>query len=131
MAIMENHRAPGEVLLSVQDLRHSFATPSSGEIVVLDDVSLDLHQGEIVGLLGRSGSGKSTLLRIAGGLMRPTSGEVRYRGAPLTAPAEGISLTTIDTLIAAIALEHGANVFALDHDFSRIERITGLLLHQF
>jgi predicted nucleic acid-binding protein len=50
-----------------------------------------------------------------------------YRGAR----AEGISLTTIDTLIAAIALEHGTSIFTLDQDFSRIARITRLALYRF
>lgn len=45
------------------------------------------------------------------------------------ARARGATLTTIDTLVAAIALEHGAKVFTLDKDFSRIARITGLSLH--
>ena len=43
--------------------------------------------------------------------------------------SNGISLSTIDSLIAAIALEHGAIVFTLDADFSRIARLTGLKLH--
>ncbi len=47
------------------------------------------------------------------------------------ARARGVSLTTIDTLIAAIALEHGASVFTLDKDFSRIARMTGLGLYRF
>ena len=47
------------------------------------------------------------------------------------ARARGIALTTIDTLIAAIALEHGASVFTLDQDFSRIARITHLALYRF
>ena len=45
--------------------------------------------------------------------------------------ARGISLTTIDTLIAAIALEHGASVFTLDRNFSRMARICKLVLYQF
>lgn len=45
------------------------------------------------------------------------------------ARAKGVTVTTIDALIAAIALEHGAGVFTLDKDFSRIARITGLALH--
>ena len=45
------------------------------------------------------------------------------------ARSKGISLTTIDTLIAAIALEHQASLFSLDKDFSRIARITALRLH--
>jgi predicted nucleic acid-binding protein len=50
-----------------------------------------------------------------------------YRGAR----GKGMSLRTIDTLIAAIALEYDATVFTLDHDFSRIALITRLVLHRF
>lgn len=66
--------------------------------------------------------------------MLEPSGFETYRTAAAiyrTARGKGISLTTIDTLIAAIALEHGASVFTLDHDFSRIAPITGLVLHRF
>jgi predicted nucleic acid-binding protein len=45
------------------------------------------------------------------------------------ARAKGISLTTVDTLIAAIAIEHQAILFTLDKDFSRIARVTALHLH--
>jgi predicted nucleic acid-binding protein len=45
------------------------------------------------------------------------------------ARAKGISLTTIDSLIAAIALEHRATVFTLEKDFSRIARISALSLY--
>jgi predicted nucleic acid-binding protein len=48
-----------------------------------------------------------------------------------SARAKGISLTTIDTLIASTALEHRASLFTLDRDFSRIALITGLVLHRF
>ena len=46
-----------------------------------------------------------------------------------TARARGVSLTTIDSLIAAIALEHGVSVFTLDKDLFRIARMTGLELY--
>jgi putative ABC transport system ATP-binding protein len=61
-----------------------------GEVRVhaLRGVDLDLHAGELVVLLGPSGSGKSTLLNILGGLDVPSSGEVRYRGVPLTGASE-------------------------------------------
>jgi predicted nucleic acid-binding protein len=45
------------------------------------------------------------------------------------ARSKGVSLTTIDTLIAAIALDHRASLFTLDKDFSRVARITALRLH--
>jgi NitT/TauT family transport system ATP-binding protein len=70
----------------------AFAKPSGEPLTVLADINITLHSGEILGLLGRSGSGKSTLLRIAGGLVKPTAGEVIYRGAALTGPAEGIAM---------------------------------------
>lgn len=79
-------------LVSVSKCRQSYHKESSSDLVVLDDVELRLHTGEIVGLLGRSGSGKSTLLRIVAGLLRPTAGEVMWRGAPLTGPAEGVAM---------------------------------------
>jgi predicted nucleic acid-binding protein len=66
--------------------------------------------------------------------MLEPSGFATYREAAAiyrAARARGISLTTIDTLIAAIALEHGISVFTLDRDFSRIARITRLVLYRF
>jgi NitT/TauT family transport system ATP-binding protein len=79
------------VILSVHACRKGFAKPQ-GELLVLSDVDLTLHEGEIVGLLGRSGSGKSTLLRIIAGLIRPSAGEVIYRGKKLTGPADGVAM---------------------------------------
>jgi peptide/nickel transport system ATP-binding protein len=50
----------------------------------LDGATLALHEGEIVGLVGRSGAGKSTLGRVLLGLERPDSGEVTFRGQSLS-----------------------------------------------
>ncbi len=71
-------------LISVRHLSKSFSGPGGRPLPVLDDINLDVAEGEFVALLGRSGSGKSTLLRCIAGLMTPTEGEVRFRGAPLT-----------------------------------------------
>lgn len=78
-------------LLSVSDVSHGF-TKVQGQVLILDQVNLALHEHEVVGLLGRSGSGKSTLLRIIAGLISPTGGEVQYQGAPLREPAQGIAM---------------------------------------
>jgi NitT/TauT family transport system ATP-binding protein len=71
-------------LISVRALSKSFEGRSGRPLTVLDDINLDVHEGEFVALLGRSGSGKSTLLRCIAGLMAPTEGQVLFRGEPLT-----------------------------------------------
>ena len=74
--------------ISTRPSRGRMADPS----VVLDDISIDLREGEIVGVLGRSGCGKSTLLRIAAGLISPTSGEITFQGTVVDRPAKGIAM---------------------------------------
>ena len=71
-------------LISVRSLSKSFSGPGGRPLPVLDDINLDVAEGEFVALLGRSGSGKSTLLRCIAGLMAPTEGEVQFRGRRLT-----------------------------------------------
>ncbi|MDR7468526.1 MAG: ABC transporter ATP-binding protein [Armatimonadota bacterium] len=56
-------------------------TAAYGAVVVLAEVSMAVHEGEIVALLGGNGAGKTTALRVISGLLRPRSGTVRFRGA--------------------------------------------------
>ncbi|GEO87082.1 MULTISPECIES: ABC transporter ATP-binding protein [Alphaproteobacteria] len=78
-----------EPILSVRDTARYY--PSGDSIVkALDGVSLDIHAGELVAIVGPSGSGKSTLLLIAGLLEPPTSGEVRIRGTLVSKAGENL-----------------------------------------
>jgi NitT/TauT family transport system ATP-binding protein len=79
-------------LVRVTNCRQAYHKDSAADLVVLEDVELTIEQGEMVALLGRSGSGKSTLLRIVAGLLRPTAGQVMWRGQPLSGPADGIAM---------------------------------------
>jgi len=83
---------PSDSIIDLRRVCKTFAKPSGEPLAVLTDIDVSLRDGEILGLLGRSGSGKSTLLRIAGGLIKPTAGDVLYRGTPLAGPSEGIAI---------------------------------------
>lgn len=72
------------VLLEARDVTQRYHQPNGQELEALRDVSLTVWEKEVVAFVGPSGCGKSTLLRILVGLMRPTSGEVRYRGEALS-----------------------------------------------
>lgn len=81
--------APGEAMLSVRDLSTHFATRAGllsrkrNVVKAVDGVSFDVREGEIFGLIGESGSGKSTLGRSILQLIKPSSGQVHYRGGDL------------------------------------------------
>ena len=63
--------------IALSNITHRF-----GDLTALENVSLHAHEGEIVAIIGPSGCGKSTLLGIAGGILKPTAGEVVLRGVP-------------------------------------------------
>ncbi|MCX7600357.1 MAG: ABC transporter ATP-binding protein, partial [Meiothermus sp.] len=81
-----------KALLEARNLTKTFTTPEGKPFTVLESIHLELQEGEIVALLGRSGSGKSTLLRCLSGLLRPSAGEVRYRGQPVQGPMPGMAM---------------------------------------
>ena len=61
-------------------------------VVALQDVSLTVDDRQFVSIVGPSGCGKSTLLRLISGLIPPTSGEIRVRGRPVTAPITDVGM---------------------------------------
>ena len=76
-----------ETIIRIEHLYKTFGA-GEGEVKALQDINLDIHKGEIFGIIGLSGAGKSTLVRCMNLLERPTSGTVTVNGQVLTALSE-------------------------------------------
>lgn len=68
---------------AVPTLRLSHIEKSFGSVKVLEDVSLSLAAGEVIGLLGENGAGKSTMMNIVSGGLQPNAGEILFDGRPV------------------------------------------------
>jgi len=77
----EGARQPASPSVPRLELRH--VSKSFGGVQVLQDISLQLGAGEVVGLLGDNGAGKSTLIKIITGVHQPDEGEILFRGEPV------------------------------------------------
>ncbi len=67
-------------LVALHDINKSYFLAGGQAVPILHSVSLDIHEGDTVAILGPSGSGKSTLMNIIGGLDIPTSGTYHFSG---------------------------------------------------
>ena len=70
--------------IQVEHLTHTYMTDSPFAATALEDVSLTIEDGELIGLLGHTGSGKTTLVQHLNGLLKPTSGKVVVDGLDIT-----------------------------------------------
>lgn len=124
-----------DATLEVSALHKSYA---EGRIEALRGVDLTIAAGEYVVITGPSGSGKSTLLHLLGGLDRPTSGEVRFRGSRLCiatdldsyrAQSVGFVFQAFHLLPTLRAIENvQVPMLALNHPRAdRVARATALL----
>src|SRR5437016_3495966 len=89
---------------------------SFGGVRAVDDVTLDLYPGEVVGLVGGNGAGKSTLMKVLSGAQRADSGEIRVNGKAVSISnprdAKQLGIETIyQTLALADNLDAPGNVF--------------------
>lgn len=75
-------------MIEVENVSVEFVQ-SGKKFPVLDQVSMDVQEGEFICLLGPSGCGKSTLLNAMAGFVRPAEGEVRIKGSKVTKPSSG------------------------------------------
>lgn len=75
----------GKPLIQVKNLCKSF-----GDAAVLKDISVDIHKGDVVCVIGPSGSGKSTFLRCLNRLEEPTSGNIFFEGEDIVDPKTNI-----------------------------------------
>ena len=79
----ETEPAGSEALIELRHVSKSYPTDGGTRVTILDDLNLEVREGELLALLGQSGSGKSTLLRLMAGLIAPTQGAVLCHGEPL------------------------------------------------
>jgi len=71
-------------IIEVSNLTKTYHKESAGEVKAVDDVSLEVPEGQFLTILGLSGSGKTTLLNLIGGLDKPTGGKVILDGLELS-----------------------------------------------
>ncbi|MDD6815239.1 MAG: energy-coupling factor transporter ATPase [Firmicutes bacterium] len=79
--------------IQVRNLTHIYEPGLPTESVALEDVSFEIDDGEMVGIIGHTGSGKSTLLQHLNGLLKPTSGQIIVGDTDIT--ARGVSMVEI------------------------------------
>jgi len=84
----------------VKNLKHIYSKNGPFERVAIDNISFEIQEGEIVGLIGHTGSGKSTLIEHLNGLLKPDSGTIYIDGTNITAP--GVKLAEIRTKVGLV-----------------------------
>ncbi|MEG2001331.1 MAG: energy-coupling factor transporter ATPase [Evtepia sp.] len=77
-----------EPILQLEQLSHTYSIGTPFEHKALDTIDLSIYPGEYLGIIGRTGSGKSTLIQHLNGLLKPTSGQIKFEGEDMHASKE-------------------------------------------
>jgi energy-coupling factor transport system ATP-binding protein len=77
--------------ITLENVSYIYGKGTPYEIKALDDVSVDIEEGLITGIIGHTGSGKSTLVQLFNGLEKPSSGRVLLDGADIWEKPKEIS----------------------------------------
>ena len=67
-------------ILSMQGVTHLYNEGMPGQSKAIDNINIDIEEGELVGVIGHTGSGKSTLVQHFNGILKPNSGKVFVDG---------------------------------------------------
>jgi ABC-2 type transport system ATP-binding protein len=113
------------VVVATQKLNKSF-----GKLIAVRDLTLDINDGEIFGLLGPNGSGKTTLMRMMVGLVKPTSGSATVLGHPVSEKAHLAQLgymTQAGALYSDLTVRENCEFFAAMGGGASKERVNEVL----
>lgn len=125
---------PGSVTVSGTNLAKHF-----GGIIAVDDFSIDLKAGTVVGLIGPNGAGKTTAFNLLTGFLKPTAGQITYRGRNITGlkPHQVVRagmarsfqdlrlftrLTALENVMVALPDQHGDDVMSVFFSPGRVAR---------
>lgn len=122
---------PVSKVLAVTRLRKSYR-----DIVAVDDVSFEVRQNEIVGLLGRNGAGKTTIISIILGILAPTAGKVCIDGFDIaTRRTAALTLTNFAAVYAPLpgnlTVNQNLTVFGLLYGVRDLKKRISTVLRQF
>lgn len=105
-------------ILKAKQVAYTYSPGTAYEKRALQDINIDIEQGEFLGLIGHTGSGKSTLITLFNGLEQPTAGEIFFHGRSIT--EAGFSLRELRMKVGLVFQYPEHQLFDIDvlHDVS-------------
>ena len=120
MSASESGRSPAVESADGYAIRTENIAKSFEAVVALEDVSIDLRRGEVLGLIGDNGAGKSTLIKTLAGVHRPDEGEYLVEGVPVafSSPREALDrgIATVYQDLALVPLMSVARNFYMGRE---------------